>query len=139
MTLQKYFSYPSFSYYIFFNPTHKTKYDLTVFISLFQGSESCSLVQGPSNLPVDLRDLNDEPCPRFPVQGHILSFGGDVLRWDNQSIKSHEKRSQASHSCKRFGCLFHVLLKVFLEVGLLVIPSAQISPDNKGIKSPENI
>jgi hypothetical protein len=44
-----------------------------------------------------------------------------------------------SHSCKRFWCLFQVLLKVFLEVGLVVIPSAQISPDKKGIKSPENI
>jgi hypothetical protein len=38
-----------------------------------------------------------------------------------------------------FCVFFRVLLKVFLEVGLLVIPSAQISPDNKGIKSPENI
>ncbi len=77
-----------------------------MFFTPFQGSESCSLFQGPSNLPVDLLDLTDEPHPRFPVPGHILSVGGDPLRWDNGSIKSHEKRSQASHSCKRFLCLF---------------------------------
>jgi hypothetical protein len=37
------------------------------------------IFQGPSNLQVDSLDLADEPHPRFPVPGHILSFGGDAL------------------------------------------------------------
>jgi hypothetical protein len=56
------------------------KYDLTVFISLFDGSsralKSCTCFQGPSFLPVDPLDLNIEPHPRLPVQGHILSWWG---------------------------------------------------------------
>ncbi len=90
MTLQKYFSHPSFSYKFFSNPTHKTetatasrwettnsnpdgpikavnKYNLTVFIRLFQGSsralKSCAPFQGPSSLPVDSLDSTDEPHP----------------------------------------------------------------------------
>jgi hypothetical protein len=36
-------------------------------------------LQGSSSLPVDPLDWTDEPHPRFPVQGHILSIGGDAL------------------------------------------------------------
>ncbi len=28
---------------------------------------------------MDVLDWTDEPHPRFPVQGHILSIGGDAL------------------------------------------------------------
>jgi len=65
------------------NQKHESvnKYDLAVFIRLFQGSESCKSCQGPSSFPVDSLDLTYEPHPRFPVQGHILSVGGDALRW----------------------------------------------------------
>jgi hypothetical protein len=61
------------------------KYDLTVFIRLFQGSlralsESCAFFQSHSNLPVDLLDLTAVTHPRIPVQDHILSAGGDALR-----------------------------------------------------------
>jgi len=55
------------------------KYDFTVFIILIHGSESCGYFQGPRTLPVDSLDLTDEPHPRFLVQGHILSIGGDAL------------------------------------------------------------
>jgi hypothetical protein len=30
---------------------------------------------------VDSLDLSDELHPQFPVQGHILSTGGDALMW----------------------------------------------------------
>ncbi len=61
------------------------KYYWIVFIRLFprlhQGSERCAIFQGPSSLPVeDSLDLTHEPHPRFPVQGHILSIGGDALK-----------------------------------------------------------
>jgi hypothetical protein len=57
------------------------KYDFTMFVRLFLGSERCESCQGPSSFPVDSLDLTNEPHPRFPVQGRILSFGGDALRW----------------------------------------------------------
>jgi len=37
-------------------------------------------LRGPSNLPVNSLDLTPEPHPRCPLQGHILSMGGDDLR-----------------------------------------------------------
>jgi hypothetical protein len=44
-------------------------------------SERCAIFQGPSSLPVeDSLDLTNEPHPRFLVQGHILSIGGDALK-----------------------------------------------------------
>jgi hypothetical protein len=54
---------------------------------LLLGSQSCAFFLGPRILPVDSLDLTDEPHPRFSVQGHILSVGGDGLRitWDNPS------------------------------------------------------
>jgi hypothetical protein len=55
------------------------KYDLTVFIRLFESSESCAFFQGHNSLLLDSLDLTAVPHPRFPVQGHILSIGGDVL------------------------------------------------------------
>jgi hypothetical protein len=55
------------------------KYDLTVFIRLFQSSESCAFFQGHNSLLLDSLDLTAVPQPRFPVQGHILSIAGDVL------------------------------------------------------------
>jgi hypothetical protein len=54
------------------------KYDLTVFIRLFQGSESCTFFQGHRSLPVNPLDLTAVHYPRFPVQGHILSTNGDA-------------------------------------------------------------
>ncbi len=36
-------------------------------------------VQGPSNRPVDSLDWADQRHPRFPVQGHMLSVGGDAV------------------------------------------------------------
>jgi len=56
-----------------------------VFIRLFQGSssqgsESYAYFQGPSSLPDDSLDsTTDEPHPRFLLQGHIVSVGGDAL------------------------------------------------------------
>jgi len=54
-----------------------------VFIRLFQsssqGSESCAFFQGASSLPEDSLDSTDEPHPRFLVQGHVVSVGGDAL------------------------------------------------------------
>ncbi len=44
-----------------------------------QGSKICHFLQGSSSLPVDPLDWTDEPHPRFLVQGHILSIGGDAL------------------------------------------------------------
>jgi hypothetical protein len=52
------------------------KYDLTVFLRLFQGFQSCVCFQGPICLPVDLLDSTDEPHLTFPVQDHILTVGG---------------------------------------------------------------
>jgi hypothetical protein len=40
--------------------------------------ESC--VFWRSHLRVDSPDWTGEPHPRFPVQGHILSIGGDALK-----------------------------------------------------------
>jgi hypothetical protein len=45
---------------------------------LLQGSESCGCSQGPSSLSSS--GFADARHPRFPVQGHILSVGGDALR-----------------------------------------------------------
>jgi hypothetical protein len=55
------------------------KYDLTVFIRLFQSSEICAFFQGHNSLLLHSLDLTAVPHPRFPVQGHVLSIGGDVL------------------------------------------------------------
>jgi hypothetical protein len=55
------------------------KYDLTLFIRLFQGSEICKTFQGPRTLPVDSLNWSSEPHPRGVVQGHIVSVGGDAL------------------------------------------------------------
>ncbi len=59
------------------------KYDLTVFIDSSRAPpglwKAVYFVQGPSNLPVDSLDWVDQPHPRFPIQGHILSIGGDAL------------------------------------------------------------
>ncbi len=118
VTLQTYFSHPSFQLLTFFFPTPPIKLKLglqvggrlttnsnplgsiklstqsetgsskynkiqtLVFIRLFQGSESCAFSEGPSSLRVYSLDLTDEVCEphrRFPVQGHILSIGGDAL------------------------------------------------------------
>ncbi len=57
----------------------ETGSDLTGFIGLIQGSESCPSFQGPRTLPVDSLDLTHEPHPRFLMQGHILRLGGDAL------------------------------------------------------------
>jgi hypothetical protein len=43
------------------------KYELTVFIRMFQGTESCALFQGHSSLPVNPSDLTAVPHPRFSV------------------------------------------------------------------------
>jgi hypothetical protein len=54
------------------------KYDLTIFIRLFQGSESYEISRVSSGftglywIPPDPLDLTNEPHPRFPVQGHIV-------------------------------------------------------------------
>ncbi len=49
--------------------------------SSFPGSsERYAFSQGYSSLLVDPLDLTAAPHPRFPVQGHILSAGGDALR-----------------------------------------------------------
>jgi len=112
VTLQKYFSHPSFSNF-FSNHTHKTdtgtgstwkttnsrplgliklsKYDLTLFSRLLQGYESCTFFQGPSTLPVDSLDLSHELHPRGVVQGHIVSVGGDALNmgyWGGDALQS---------------------------------------------------
>jgi hypothetical protein len=61
------------------------KYDLTIFIRLFQGSESYEIFRVSSGftgfywIPVHPLDLTNEPHPRFLVQGHILSVAGDAL------------------------------------------------------------
>ncbi len=57
----------------------ETGCNFTGFIRLIQGSESCACYQGPRSFPVDSLDLTNEPHPRFLVQGHILSVGGDAL------------------------------------------------------------
>jgi len=53
-----------------------SKYDLTVFIRLFEVSERCKLF---SRFSLHSLDWTHEPHPRFPVQGRILSVGGDAL------------------------------------------------------------
>jgi hypothetical protein len=55
------------------------EYDLTLFIRLFQGSESCAIDQGHSSHPVSSLDLIAVPHPRFLLQGHILSIIGDAI------------------------------------------------------------
>jgi hypothetical protein len=63
------------------------KYDLILFIRLFQGSSrapkgpgTCAFFQNHSSLPVDSLDMTTAPQPRFLVQGHILSTSGNALR-----------------------------------------------------------
>jgi hypothetical protein len=41
---------------------------------------------------VDLLDLTDEPDPRFPVPGHILSVGGDALKMGTTRASNPMKR-----------------------------------------------
>ncbi len=55
------------------------RYGVTVFNTLFQGSESCAFLQGPSRRPADSLALTNEPDIRFSVQGDILSVGGDAF------------------------------------------------------------
>jgi hypothetical protein len=63
------------------------KYELTVFIRLFPGSGSCKFFQPPRSPPVDSLDWTDEPHPRFPGQGHILSVGGDALSVQSPAVE----------------------------------------------------
>ncbi len=60
------------------------KRNLTVFIRLLQGSsralERRALFQGHIGLPANSLDFTAVPHRRFPLQGHILSAGGDALR-----------------------------------------------------------
>jgi len=66
------------------------KYDLIVFITLLLGSSRalkvCAFLQGPSSLPVDSLGSTDEPHPRFPEQGHVLSVGGEALTQRSQQM-----------------------------------------------------
>jgi hypothetical protein len=41
--------------------------------------ETCELFQALSSLPADSLDCTDDSHPIFPVQGHVLSVGGDAL------------------------------------------------------------
>jgi hypothetical protein len=54
-----------------------------VFIRLFQDStralKGVQFFRVPAVLE-DSLDLTNEPHPRFPVEGHILSIGGDALK-----------------------------------------------------------
>jgi hypothetical protein len=54
------------------------KYDLTVFVRLFHGSESHTFFQGHRSFPANPLDLTAVHYQRFPVQGHILSTHGDA-------------------------------------------------------------
>jgi hypothetical protein len=62
-----------------------SKYNLTGFIRLFQGSSRCEffrVIAAFSGSPgFDFLQLIQDSAshPRFPVQGHILSAGGDAL------------------------------------------------------------
>jgi hypothetical protein len=57
------------------------KYDLIVFIKLFQGSEKmCSFFRVTVVFQFPQMDSTDEPQTRFPVQNHILSIAEDALR-----------------------------------------------------------
>jgi len=84
------------------------KYELTVFIRLFQGSGSCKFFQGPSSPPVDSLDWIDKPQPCFPGQGHILSVVGDAL----------SVQSPAVLQISGGNCGFNLLCFVVLDVNL---------------------
>jgi hypothetical protein len=76
--------------------TTVNKHDLTIFIGLFQGSESYEISRVSSGftgfywIPLDPLDLTDEPHPRFPVQGHTLSGGGDALTPARKECKKYD-------------------------------------------------
>jgi len=67
------------------------KFDLTVFIRLFQGAGRCACFQGCNSLPVDQLDRTVAPHLRFPVQGHILSTGGEALSWCCCNLQGKKK------------------------------------------------
>jgi hypothetical protein len=72
------------------------KHDLTLFIKLFQASESWAWVFHRIGLIA-------VPDPRFLVQGHIPCAGGDTLSGRNQS------RTRSGYHC---GCWFTLAEKV---------------------------
>jgi hypothetical protein len=57
------------------------KYNLNIFLDssrLLRGLGRCASFQDHSRLPVDPLDMTVAPHPRFPVQCHKLSTGGDA-------------------------------------------------------------
>jgi hypothetical protein len=64
-------------------------YDLIVFKRLLQGSSRAVNAVGFSSVSSGFTGSTDEPHLRFPLEGHILSIGGDFLRFFSSSLNSH--------------------------------------------------
>ncbi len=67
--------------------------------------------RGPSNLPMNSLDLTHEPHPRFLVQGHILSIGGDDLRTESPTVIDNYQKGVLHSS-------YFILLGIY-TVGIL--------------------
>jgi hypothetical protein len=106
VTLQEYFSHPSFSYLLFSNPTRKTAQihgRLLIAIHVDQSnylattrskSEIISIpgpwkkciFLGPQQPSVGPLDMTAARPPRFPMQAHILSTSGAALMRHSDNV-----------------------------------------------------